>query len=357
MTHITPTSPYHIKADHPDKALGLLVSHLKHFGVEGPSRNGPVVRATTPFTIVWENLNRVSSSPLRDANPFLHLIEAVWMLAGRDDVATVAKLAPNMANYSDNGVTLSGAYGYRWRNHFGFDQIELLINELKSNPTTRRAVLIMHDAWDLTYGINGGLDQCCNFAIMFDVVDNALNMTVVNRSNDSVLGACGANLVHMSILHEYMAGMTNMPVGVYYQTSNNMHLYTELNPVSTRCWANASSLLTAPPYPKDNLNLAQLSENDDVVNTGIFEQLLLDFMDDENYSYFADCDSSVYDFVTVVCGMSDAFKRYKRFGPNAACEWLASIAAENPESAFAKSPWRMAAIDWLARRPSYTKEL
>jgi len=356
MNKPTLTSPFHVKADQPDAALALLLNHLKHCGVESPSRNGPVVRSPTPFTIVWENLKRVSSSAVRDANPFLHLIEAVWMLAGRNDVATVAKLAPNMANYSDDGVTLNGAYGYRWRKHFGFDQIEVLIKELKANPTTRRAVLIMHDAKDLIYGINGGKDQCCNFAIMFDVVNGALNMTVVNRSNDSVLGACGANLVHMSVLHEYMAGMTFMPVGTYYQTSNNMHLYTELNPVSKRCWANPLSLIEEPfDYPVDNLNLAQLSENDDYTNTGIFEQLLIDFMDDEHYSYFADCDGGVYDFVNIVSGMSDGFKRYKRFGPNKAREWLMGVVDDQPESAFAKSPWRLAAIDWLARRPTFVK--
>ena len=49
---------------------------------------------------------RVLLYPERNANPFFHLYESLWMLAGRNDVAGPARYAKNMNNYSDNGVTL-----------------------------------------------------------------------------------------------------------------------------------------------------------------------------------------------------------------------------------------------------------
>ena len=50
-------------------------------------------------------------------------------------------------------------------------------------------------------------------------------MSIVNRSNDMIWGAYGANAVHMSMLLEYMAAMTGFQVGIYYQISNNLHAY------------------------------------------------------------------------------------------------------------------------------------
>ena len=53
-------------------------------------------------------------------------------------------------------------------------------------------------------------------------------MTVLNRSNDAVWGAYGANAVHFSLLQEYLATRIGVPVGKYYQFSNNLHVYKSL---------------------------------------------------------------------------------------------------------------------------------
>ena len=50
-------------------------------------------------------------------------------------------------------------------------------------------------------------------------------MTVCCRSNDIIWGAYGANAVHMSMLQEFMAGCIGVPVGRYYQVSDNYHAY------------------------------------------------------------------------------------------------------------------------------------
>ena len=50
-------------------------------------------------------------------------------------------------------------------------------------------------------------------------------MTVCNRSNDLIWGACGANAVHMSFLQEYIATMVGVEMGTYTQFSNNLHAY------------------------------------------------------------------------------------------------------------------------------------
>jgi hypothetical protein len=116
------------------------------------SRNGPVLVIDEPVLITYTHpQERVLFNKERDANPFFHLYEALWMLAGRNDVASVGYYAKQMYEYSDDGKTLNGAYGYRWRNFVNshdrmqpnIDQLAILIAHLKSNPTSRRAVLQM----------------------------------------------------------------------------------------------------------------------------------------------------------------------------------------------------------------------
>jgi hypothetical protein len=201
-------------------------------GLKEQSRNGPVLVAPGPVCITYKKpLERVLFNPKRDANPYFHLFESLWMLAGRNDVAFVAQFAKRMADFSDNGATLNGAYGHRWRKYFKWDQIEGIIQLLRKDPNTRRAVLTMWDGaadlWDSGVSIATSKDVPCNLMALFDLRNGALNMTVLNRSNDLVWGALGSNVVHFSILQEYIAHAVSNPVGVYRQFSNNLHLYTE----------------------------------------------------------------------------------------------------------------------------------
>ena len=238
-----------IYANNVNGALRRGVRHLKEAGMLEDSRNGPVLVAPTPVVTVYKKpWQRVLFNPTRDANPFFHLMEALWMLAGRQDVAYPAHYAAQLQLYSDDNETLNGAYGYRWRNHFGYDQLEYIIKELKANPASRRCVLALWDGFDageqggysayegdLKRALAGGKDVPCNTHVYFRMNDGKLEMTVCNRSNDAVWGTYGANAVHFSMLQEYLAGHIGCPVGRYYQVANNFHAYIT-RPDVVRLW-------------------------------------------------------------------------------------------------------------------------
>jgi hypothetical protein len=58
-----------------------------------------LVSQTPVVTCYSAPTQRVLFSPMRDANPFFHLMEALWMLAGRDDVASrPASTAPSASS-------------------------------------------------------------------------------------------------------------------------------------------------------------------------------------------------------------------------------------------------------------------
>lgn len=221
MGHIVHT----ITVPNVNYALGEGLWWLATAGSANDSRNGPVLVAPGPvITTYLHPTQRVLFSAARDANPFFHLYECIWMMAGRNDSATVARYAATMDQFADNGV-LDGAYGYRWRLQWGFDQLDVIIDELRSNPKSRRAVLQMWDPMKDLLTTSVSKDVPCNTAVYFDASNGQLNMTVTNRSNDIVWGAYGANAVHMSFLQEFIAAAVGIPVGVYHQFSNNFHTY------------------------------------------------------------------------------------------------------------------------------------
>lgn len=188
------------------------------------SRNGEVLKCKQPVTTRYSHpTERVLFWAERNANPFFHFMECLWMVAGRKDVKWISQFNKSFGQFSDDKKTFHGAYGDRWVNHFGTDQMLTIVEILKKNPSDRRAVLTMWDP-EIDLGFEG-LDFPCNTQIYFDATHGQLNMTVCCRSNDIVWGAYGANAVHMSFLQEIMATMIGIPVGVYWQISNNWHGY------------------------------------------------------------------------------------------------------------------------------------
>ena len=131
-----------ISARNVSEALILGLQAVNEEGLLRDSRNGPVKVFEYPVTTVYEKPDeRVVFYPDRDANPYFHFMEGLWMIAGRNDVEWISRFNASIANYSDDGVTFHGAYGYRWRKHFGFDQIDIITEQLRANPDDRRIVL------------------------------------------------------------------------------------------------------------------------------------------------------------------------------------------------------------------------
>lgn len=223
------------------------INLLYEMGVHQPSRVGEVIVYPTPVTTVYQRpRERVLFDARRDANPFFHFFEALWMLAGRNDARWLDLFVKDFsARFAEDDGRQHGAYGYRWRKHFDLewgghpqlpDQLAAVIGLLKKNPDDRRVVLSM---WDPPADLCADKrDVPCNTHIYLRVRREpgavkpwqgsehcVLDMTVCCRSNDAIWGAYGANAVHFSVLQEYLAAMIDAEVGTLYQISNNFHMY------------------------------------------------------------------------------------------------------------------------------------
>jgi thymidylate synthase len=302
---------------------------IKIHGREENSRNGPVLRIPEPvLTRVKNPMERVLFFGERDANPIFHLLEAIWMLAGRRDVAFPQLFNSKIGQYSDDGEVFNAAYGYRLRHHFGQDQLCGVIEKLKKDPETRQAVLQLWDAADLN---KNTLDRACNTQLVLDIVDGKLNMTTFNRSNDFWYGAAGANIVHFTIIMEFIANAVGVGMGEYRSFTTNLHLYTELY--------DAGKHLVIPPDP-DMYDMYR----------GVVKPLSLAVSEDYG-KFLDDCENFCLDpfghphyyhsfFQDVAYPMAMVSKvRKEKTGDGV--KWAEMIYA---------SDWKLATLGWIKRR-------
>lgn len=194
------------------------------YAKSGDSRNGPVLRVDGPAMLeLYDPLQRVLFDPVRRANPYFHVMEFIWMMAGDNSTHWISQFNKGFKNYAEPSGLHHGAYGHRWREYFGADQLLVAVEELRRDPESRRVVLSMWDP-DSDLG-RSKRDLPCNTHIYLDIVDDCLNMTVCNRSNDLFWGMLGSNIVHMTLLQELLAFAIGVGVGVYRVFTNNLHVY------------------------------------------------------------------------------------------------------------------------------------
>lgn len=268
--------------DNVDAGLVEACRVLRKYGVQQDSRNGPVLRMPKP--IILNHLRpeaRVSLLPERNANPFFHFMEAIWMLAGENSLSPLLRYNGQMASYSDDGKTLRGtAYGYKWRGHFGYDQLALAIQRLRENREDRRIVMTMWDP-SAEWRDPTSRDLSCNLQVILNVVRRGgadeLDMTVTNRSNDLVWGALGSNVFHFSFTQEFIALHAGLKLGQLFQFSANLHGYLE-NPVFKAVYEVAGATEesiheTLPPYPKGigTMTALELADDTTVLRRFLYE--------------------------------------------------------------------------------------
>lgn len=324
------------------------------------SRNGPVLKMNDPMIVCYTNpLERVLFHTGRNANPFFHLFESLWMLAGRNDLKPLQYYVSDFDKYSDDGLTLNGAYGYRWRHADTSveerDQLDILVEHLRDMPGSRRAVLQMWNVEDDLMNIYDSKDLCCNLSVCFSIRDQimyyrdqingvpgptaykVLDMTVFNRSNDLIFGMLGANVVHFSFLQEYMAARIGVGVGKYYQVSNNLHMYKDSFKQAWRDYDEMPTSVAVYHIYSPSYKHFPLIESVDP-GTGIaevFDTEVAQFIDDPEGHYH---EPFLRD---VAAPMALAYRHHKEREYGLALEALEYVRAED---------WKIAGISWINKR-------
>ncbi len=159
----------------------------------------------------------------------------IWMLNGDSDFSYVADVNPNAKNYIDDSkrkdestAKFSTAYGPRIAR-----QMDVVIEELKRDPGTRRAVIsILHEDDLKMLGTNTKDEFPCTESVSFFVRDNKLNVHVKMRSNNMVTTLV-YDVFNFTMLQEYVLNRlnhvagTSYKMGTYYHNCGSAHYFSD----------------------------------------------------------------------------------------------------------------------------------
>lgn len=151
------------------------------------------------------------------------------------------------------------AYGYRWRNHFGRDQIRLAIEALREDPTDRRVLVSAWDPMEDGLGATGQKNVPCPASFTFSTQGKELHSSLFLRSSDVFVGLPYDVMGH-ALLMDAMAHELRLRPGIMQVTLAHAHLYETH-------WAMTAEMMkqepVVPPMPLPGWSLSQIERAPD----------------------------------------------------------------------------------------------
>lgn len=149
--------------------------------------------------------------------------ELAWYFTGREDVEFISKFSSFWKHISDDGVTTRSAYDAIIFNRYGFDQVAQVIDTLKRDPYSRRAVINFNVPNTERFETK---DEICTIALVFELREGKLDCTGIMRSNDVWLGT-PYDVVFFTELQKHIANKLGVTYGKYTHFAVSLHAYAE----------------------------------------------------------------------------------------------------------------------------------
>jgi thymidylate synthase len=225
---------------------------LRHIREHGSAKNDRTGTGTSSVFGYQMRFDLNAGFPLVTTKK-LHLrsiiYELLWFLRGDTNVKYLHEHGVSIWDeWADENGDLGPVYGKQWRSwptHDGrqIDQISQVIEQLKSNPDSRR---ILVSAWNV-----GELDRMallpCHALFQFYVAGGRLSCQLYQRSADALLGV-PFNIASYALLTHMIAQQCNLKVGDFVWTGGDCHLY--LNHLE-----QADLQLSRTPFPLPQLKI------------------------------------------------------------------------------------------------------
>ena len=128
------------------------------------------------------------------------------------------------AAFADEHGDLGPVYGRQWRNFEGVDQLAQLVEDIKSNPDSRRLIVSAWNPKDIPVMVKSGLPPCHSL-FQFYVTEGRLSCQLYQRSADVFLGV-PFNIASYAILTLMIAQVTGLKPGDFVHTFGDAHLYS-----------------------------------------------------------------------------------------------------------------------------------
>lgn len=126
--------------------------------------------------------------------------------------------------FTNPGDVVTVAYGYRWRKHFGRDQLALLIDLLRNEPGSRHGVVIAWDPSQDGLSLQKKMNVPCPYSFTVNIIGGRLHLHNIVRSNDAILGV-PFDVMGFALLQCILAQELGVKPGIYSHSISNAHIY------------------------------------------------------------------------------------------------------------------------------------
>jgi thymidylate synthase len=181
---------------------------------------------------------------------FSALGELFWYLSGDTRLDFIDYYVPGRFHEeSDDKVRVRSGYGDRLNSFRGMNQLQNVIDLLNEKPTSRRAVIQLFDATDLTEHY---ASIPCTCTLQFIARDSRLHLFVSMRSNDAFIGL-PHDIFSFTMLQEIVARSVGLEVGEYKHCAGSLHLYDhDIDRAKNYLKERWQSSISMPPMPQGN---------------------------------------------------------------------------------------------------------
>jgi thymidylate synthase len=213
-----------------------LVQHVLENGNQKGDRTGTGTKSVFGYQMRFDLSKGFPMVTTKKLHLKSIIYELLWFLKGDTNIAYLQENGVKIWDaWADENGNLGPVYGHQWRNWNSeeIDQISELINELKTNPNSRRMLV---SAWnpsvlpDISKSFSenvannkAALPPCHSF-FQFYVSDGKLSCQLYQRSADIFLGV-PFNIASYALLTMMIAQVCELELGEYIHTFGDAHIY------------------------------------------------------------------------------------------------------------------------------------
>jgi len=225
------------------------LEHILSHGEDKPDRTGVGIRSVFGYQM---RFNLQAGFPLvttKKCHIKSIIYELLWFLNGDTNIKYLQQNGVRIWNeWADEDGDLGPVYGKQWRswqapNGQTIDQISRVIDEIKTNPMSRRLIV---NAWNVGELSAMALTPC-HALFQFYVAGDKLSCQLYQRSADSFLGV-PFNIASYALLTYMVAQQCDLQVGDFVWTGGDCHIYHNH-------FEQVKLQLTRAPYPLPQLSI------------------------------------------------------------------------------------------------------
>ena len=226
MTTAVLDAPHNAAADHPERQYLNLLADILANGVQRGDRTGTGTLGVFGRQIRFDLAKGFPVLTTKKLHLRSIIIELLWFLKGDTNIAYLKDNGVRIWDeWADENGDLGPVYGKQWRSWAtpdgrSIDQIVALVENLKTNPSSRRHIVT---AWNPADVDDMALPPChCLF--QFFVADGKLSCQLYQRSADVFLGV-PFNIASYALLTLMVAKVVGLEPGEFVHTFGDAHLY------------------------------------------------------------------------------------------------------------------------------------